>query len=107
MKSRALMSQRSNVLRWAAVGWSVVLCACQPTAMDAVAVIDPESPGAKVMVKYCSDCHAPPRPASHVADEWPGVVHRMQEARRMKGYSLLSEHETEALVTYLQKHAKG
>ena len=101
------MNQKNNVLRWGGGLCGVFLAACQPTSTDvtAPAVIDPESAGAKVLVKYCSDCHAPPRPASHVAEEWPGVVYRMQEERRMKGYSLMKNDDVDTLVAYLQQHA--
>jgi len=71
-----------------------------------VEVLEPGSEGAKVFVKYCSDCHAPPKPSVHVAQEWPNVVYRMQERRRMKAYSLMSSEEVAVLTSYLQKYAK-
>jgi len=71
-----------------------------------VEVLEPNSEGAKVFVKYCSDCHAPPKPSVHVAEEWPNILYRMQERRRMKAYSLMSSEEVAMLTGYLQKHAK-
>jgi len=85
----------------------VMLQACgENVVAKKVEVLEPDSDGAKVFVKYCSDCHAPPRPAVHVAEEWPNVLYRMQERRRMKAYSLMSQEEVAVLTGYLQKHAK-
>lgn len=69
-------------------------------------LIEPNSAGAKLLVKYCSDCHAPESPKAHVASEWAGVLYRMQERRRMKAYSMMNEDELAVLTEYLQKHAK-
>ncbi len=71
-----------------------------------IEVPEPESAGAKVFVKYCSDCHAPPKPSVHIAVEWPNVLYRMQERRRMKAYTLMLPDELDTLTEYLQKHAK-
>ncbi len=70
------------------------------------ALPEPEAPGAKVLEKYCSDCHAPPQPSVHEAREWPNIVYRMQERRRMKAYSLMSDEEKAQLTAYLQRHAR-
>ena len=104
---RRLMKRKNNAAAWTVGLCGVLLSACQPvsTEVTAPAIIDPESAGAKVLVAYCSDCHAPPRPASHVADEWPGVVYRMQEERRMTGYPLMKDDDMDILVAYLQQHA--
>ena len=59
------------------------------------------------MVQYCSDCHAPPSISVHTAEEWPNVIYRMQERRRMKAYNLMNDEERDTLVGYLQKHAKS
>lgn len=77
----------------------------QPRASKIV-LPEPESAGAKLMKKYCSDCHAPPATTVHLAEEWPNVIYRMQERRRMKAYQLLDDDEQATLVIYLQKHAK-
>lgn len=57
--------------------------------------------------KFCSDCHAPPSPLAHTAEEWPNVLYRMQERRRMKAYELMSEHELDVTLKYLQQFAKS
>jgi len=85
------------------------LSACDMPAQQAskVALPEPESAGAKLMTEFCSTCHAPPRPSVHTAKEWPNVIYRMQEHRRMKSYNLLDETQVGVLVGYLQSHAKG
>ncbi|MDZ4263574.1 MAG: hypothetical protein U1B30_14745 [Pseudomonadota bacterium] len=68
---------------------------------------EPESPGAIVMKESCSSCHAAPSPAVHTAEEWPGVIYRMQEHRRMTGYTLIAPEELGLLLDYLKRHAKA
>jgi len=70
-----------------------------------VVLVEPNSEGAKIFKKFCSACHAPPRIASHKADEWLNIVNRMQRHRIMKAYNPLNESEKDTLVTYLQKHS--
>ena len=102
------MKQRNSVF-WgsgsAALAMSLSACQSPWSEVAAPEVIDPESPGAQVLVEYCSGCHAPPGPASRTAGEWPGVVHRMQEQRRMRGFSPMTKEQIEVLVAYLQRHA--
>jgi len=69
-------------------------------------LVEPDSPGAKVLVAFCSDCHAPPQPTVHDAKEWPNVLYRMQERRRMKAYELMNDEELALLTDYLERHAK-
>ncbi len=38
---------------------------------------DSGSAGAKVLVTYCTQCHALPSPATHSATDWPSVARRM------------------------------
>lgn len=72
-----------------------------------VVLPEPDSPGAVVMKENCSSCHAAPSPAVHTAEEWPGVIYRMQEHRRMTGYALIVPEELEPLLDYLKRHSKG
>jgi len=66
-----------------------------------------DSDGAHMVKKYCSDCHAPPSPLTHTAKEWPNVLYRMQEHRRMKAYGLIGEGEQAILLEYLETYAKS
>jgi cytochrome c2 len=100
----------SKCLWFAAVfGGVLTVTGCDaPTASSQhkVEIVDPGSPGAALFVKFCSDCHAPPNVLTHTAAEWPNVIYRMQEERRMRGLHLLNENEKAELLAYLQQHAK-
>lgn len=53
----------------------------------------------------CSECHAPPKPATHTAKQWAMIVDRMQGRRVMSGFSPLSKEEMRLILDYLQRHA--
>jgi cytochrome c5 len=38
---------------------------------------EPASPGAQLVVQYCTQCHSLPSPAMHSATDWPRVLRRM------------------------------
>jgi len=70
---------------------------------------DKENPGAKVLVQYCTQCHALPSPAMHGAQDWPFVarqmwlfIDQMQGELRVQSPSVL---ERAQLLAYLQAHA--
>ena len=67
---------------------------------------DANSDGAKIMVTFCSECHAPPQPSTHMKDEWDNIVQRMQDHRTVKGMPDLSADERRTLISYLVAHAK-
>ena len=56
--------------------------------------------------KWCSDCHAPPMPTSHKAQEWPNVVARMQNHRITEGLAKIDDQSLGKLLEYLQNHAQ-
>lgn len=86
----------------------LLLVACElPQGETKITLPAPESSGAKLVKKFCSDCHAPPSPLAHTAKEWPNVLYRMQERRRMNAYSLMLDHELEQMLDYLQQFAKS
>jgi hypothetical protein len=64
-----------------------------------------ESAEAKLYISKCSGCHAAPLPKIHVAEQWPGVVQRMEMRMNNKAIKPPSSQETELIVGYLQKHA--
>jgi mono/diheme cytochrome c family protein len=76
------------------------------------------APGARLVLRYCVQCHNLPNPAMHHAEKWPKVVERMAERMRGKGNlgRLMSEMmagvlapsaaEEGTLVAYLGKHAQ-
>lgn len=70
---------------------------------------EPQSPGAKLVAKYCAQCHELPTPTAHSATDWPGVIRRMW--LRMDAISerfhvqapTLAERAT--MVAYVTRHA--
>ena len=78
-----------------------------PQTQTKISLPEPESEGAQVLRRFCSDCHAPPSPLVHTAKEWTNVIYRMQERRRMKAFELIGEPERIKLLEYLQKFAKS
>jgi len=77
---------------------------------------DPNSPGAKLMVGYCTQCHNLPSPSMHTSAEWPGVAQRMFDrisilAGMSSGWMGMmrmkapSAEQQEIMVSYLQAHA--
>ena len=86
----------------------LVVAGCElPQTQTKISLPEPESEGAQVVQQFCSGCHAPPSPLVHTAKEWPNVIYRMQERRRMKAYELIAEPERIILLEYLQKFAKS
>jgi len=75
-----------------------------------------ESPGAKLLQRYCSQCHNLPGPGLHTADEWTAVLDRMLSRMQMmtdRGMMSMmhdiqspSTTDTRILLAYLQKHAQ-
>lgn len=86
----------------------------QPTGASAASPVvssvvlpEPDSAAAKVYVKKCGECHAPPAPTSHTVAEWPPIVHRMQYRRIAKGKGALTEPEFKVILEYLTTHARS
>ena len=70
----------------------------------------PDSEGAKVLTKTCTQCHGLPAPGLHTAQEWPSVVKRMQthmrwSSRWMK-IDIPTEKELSVVIDYLQNHSQ-
>ena len=68
--------------------------------------ISTDSEAPSPLKKWCSDCHAPPKPTSHKAQEWPNIVARMQDHRITEGLVKIDEQNLSNLVNYLQSHAQ-
>lgn len=71
------------------------------------ALPEPDSRGAKLVMEYCSGCHAPPQPGAHSAPAWPAVVERMQHRRAGKGFPPVPAPEVGEILDYLQRHARS
>lgn len=82
---------------------------------------EPDSPGARLLVRYCSQCHNLPGPAMHTAEEWPFVearmINRMEMMAGMQGMmggmmmrgmmdmQAPTRQEHKKLLTYVQRYA--
>jgi len=97
----------------AAPGDAILLAAAKialpPDGMTAADLPDSASPGARVLVTYCAQCHALPTPGAHSATDWPGVARRMW--LRMDwlpadlGVRVPTTQDRFVLLDYLTKHA--
>lgn len=86
-----------------------------PPGIDPANLPDPQSEGARLIQRYCSQCHNLPVPGIHTAAEWPNVVarmnHRMQMMSGRGGMWMMhdikapSEQELDTLIRYLQANA--
>ena len=80
-----------------------------PPGIDAADLPDPQSQGARLMARYCTQCHDLPPPVLHTSSEWPKVFARMD--RRMKMMSRMgsilspTDQERTVILNYLGRHA--
>lgn len=83
--------------------------ALPPPGLAPESLPEPASAGARLLVRYCTQCHALPSPAMHGAVDWPGVARRMWvRIDRMQGdlgVSTPSVGERMQLLNYLTAHA--
>jgi hypothetical protein len=89
-----------------------------PPGFTAAMLPEPGSPGARLTLRYCVQCHNLANPAMHDARRWPSVVARMVPRMEGKGNmgKLMSEmmagvespnpEDTLAVTAYLRKHAQ-
>jgi len=104
--------------RWAASPHGPMLERIVPPTFDADALPEPRSPGARLIVRYCVQCHHLASPAMHDAAKWPRVVDRMVDRMRGKGNMGIlmrdlmgtvdapGASEAATMVAYLQRHAQ-
>jgi cytochrome c5 len=91
-----------------------------PPGFDSEDLPEPDSTGAGLLSRYCTQCHNLPSPGLHTPEEWPAVATRMFE--RMDGMSsrghrlgMMRRHrmsiqaptsvERETILAYLTEHA--
>lgn len=102
---------------WSAVGVQM------PPSIDASDLPESGSDGARLVARYCSQCHGVPSPASHGAADWVPTVRRMLERMShsammgpgmgmmgrmpvgMHGAQVPSSTEAGIMLDYLQRHA--
>ncbi|PIS20376.1 MAG: hypothetical protein COW19_08305 [Zetaproteobacteria bacterium CG12_big_fil_rev_8_21_14_0_65_55_1124] len=68
---------------------------------------DKQSQAFNVYASNCSECHAPPLPSAHPANEWPGVIERMQEHLVQRSMAPIAPKDRLVLRDYLMLHAAG
>lgn len=91
-----------------------------PRGIDPALLPDSHSEGARLLVEFCTQCHALPGPGLHTAKEWPAVVGRMDVGMHVMGcvgmvlsgtgimgrIDAPSGRELDAILAYLQRHAE-
>ena len=71
--------------RWAESPHGPMLERILPPAFEPRELPEPNSRGARLLVRYCVQCHNLPSPAMHHAAKWPGIVDRMVPRMQGKG----------------------
>ena len=104
--------------RWAESPHGPLLERILPPTFEAAQLPEPGSPGARLMIGYCVQCHNLANPAMHNAAKWPPVVERMVKrmegrgnlggvmSEMMAGVKAPSAAETATIVAYLRRHAQ-
>jgi len=82
----------------------------KPKIGDITELPKPKSQGAKLVNRYCTQCHALPNPKSHSAERWPQTVERMNarmQSMSQNGNEIVSpsESDLEILTAYMRKYA--
>lgn len=76
----------------------------------AASLPDGTSSGAKLLITYCTQCHATPYPALHTASEWDALIPRMRahmtEPAAGAGVKIPDDSEVQAIDRYLGEHAR-
>jgi len=81
-----------------------------PPGIDPKRLPEPQSKGARLLARYCAQCHKLPGPGRHTADEWPAVIERMDSrmamhSRMMGGIVVPSRTKQAIILAYLKTHA--
>lgn len=110
------------VARWESSSHGEFLKRILPPAITPARLPEAQSPGAKLTVQYCVQCHYLVNPAMHDAAKWPKIVERMLPRMQGKGNMGKLMHEmmtgsdgklqtptgaeVATLTAYLQRHAQ-
>ena len=105
--------------RWANSPYGPMLERILPPGFLPAMIPERDSAGARLLRRYCVQCHNLPNPAMHHAEKWPKVVARMAERMRgkgnmgqlmadmMAGVLAPSAEEEATLVAFLGRHAQA
>ena len=82
----------------------------RPKIGDISQLPEAQSPGAKLVNRYCTQCHALPNPKLHSAEGWAPTLERMNArmqwmSQNGRGIAAPADDELKTLVAYLRKHA--
>jgi len=99
--------------QWAGMDLCQVRKDIVPPGLPTELTPDKNSTGARLLQRYCTQCHNLPGPGRHTIDEWPDVMARMQRLMEVthrfgtliEDVELMSTEEISTLLTYLQEHA--
>jgi len=104
--------------RWAESPHGPMLERILPPTFEIAQLPERKSRGARLLVRYCVQCHNLPNPAMHHDAKWPGIFERMVVRMRGKGnmgelmYEMMAGveaptvGEAEVLLAYLRKHSQ-
>ena len=104
--------------RWAESPHGPMLERILPPTFEIAQLPERKSRGARLLVRYCVQCHNLPNPAMHHTAKWPAVFERMVVRMRGKGnmgelmYEMMAGveaptvGEAEVLLAYLRKHSQ-
>lgn len=104
--------------RWADSPHGPMLERILPPTFEVTQLPSPKSDGARLMVRYCVQCHNLPNPAMHQAAKWPVVFDRMVVRMRgkgnmgelmkdmMAGVQAPGEDEARILLAYLRRNGQ-
>lgn len=104
--------------RWQESAHGPMLERILPPTFDVAQLPERRSAGARLVVRYCVQCHNVPNPAMHHAGKWPSIVDRMVYRMQgrgnmgelmvdmMAGMQVPTQEEIAALVSYLQSFAQ-
>jgi len=104
--------------RWAESPHGPMLERILPPTFEVHQLPERRSRGARLVVRYCVQCHNLPNPAMHHAAKWPAIFERMVVRMRgrgnlgelmqdmMAGVEAPSVDEAETLLAYLRKHSQ-
>ena len=89
-----------------------------PPGFEPAMLPEADSEGARLTLRYCTQCHNLANPAMHEAARWPAVVARMVPrmegkgnmgrlmAEMMAGVEAPSPAQAKAIAAYLRRHAQ-
>lgn len=114
---RGMMDRMMEVPSREAMRGMMEMMGNMPEGIAATELPDPNSRAARLVARYCTQCHGLPSPSRLSADEWSATARRMfarmEHMERMGGrmrtmmgdVSAPSADEERVMVDYLRRHA--